>query len=195
MLLKHLLPLLSVLLAAASVSAQAPATVHLPAGPEHKASAVHRFLFGRNWRAEWTTAIDAPVVALDTIYGGLVPYQRSGGGESRSLRLRSRSGKEYVLRSVNKTRSNLLPALLRRSAYGSLVQDGVSMSHPYAALALPGMLDAARIPHAAPRLVYLPRQAALDSFNDAYAGDLYLLEERPTGDWSDAAHLGGYRQY
>ncbi|GAA4327830.1 hypothetical protein [Flaviaesturariibacter amylovorans] len=188
----------TLLLAVLSAGAQdpvLPATVPVVAGAEHDASRFHRFLFGRNWRAEWTTPIQAPVVRLDTLYGGLIPYQRSGGGESRSLRLRSRAGKEYVLRSVNKTRSNLLPALLRNSAYGSLVQDGVSMSHPYAALALPAMLTAAGIPHPAPRLVFVPEQPALDTFNAVYANALYLLEERPSGNWSDAPHLGGYRQY
>ncbi|RYY88428.1 MAG: hypothetical protein EOO15_09125 [Chitinophagaceae bacterium] len=162
---------------------------------EFEASRVHRWLFGRNWRREWATPVSVPEVLLDTLFGGLKPYQPSGGGESRSLRLRTADGHEWVLRSVTKTRSALLPPLLRRSPYGALVQDGVSMSHPYAALALPQMLRAAAIPHTEPRLVFLPRQVALDTFNAAYADNVYLLEERAAGNWTDAPHLGGYKNY
>jgi len=172
----------------------APPMVHF-ATDAFERTRLHRWLFGRNWRREWAAAVEVPSVRLDTLLGGLTPYQRSGSGESRSLRLRSAKGHEWVLRSVQKWRSDRLPPLLRNSAYGSLVQDGVSQSHPYAALALPGMLQAAGILHSRPRLVHLPQQAALDSFNATYAGQVYLLEERPAGNWSSAAHLGGFPRY
>jgi hypothetical protein len=129
------------------------------------------------------------------MYGGLVPYQKSGGGESKSLRLRSRAGKEYALRSINKSRVKVLSPLFQHTFYGSLVQDGVSMSHPYGAFAVPLLAERAGIPHTQPRLVYIAQQAALDSFNADYANDLYLLEERPEGNWSNARHLGSYQQF
>jgi hypothetical protein len=180
--------------------AQAPArdTVsHLTvvASEEYNRGPFYKLLLGRNWRKEWATPVVVPAVSLHTLYGGLTPYQRSGSGESRSLRLRSVQGKEYVLRSVNKYRRALLPALLKNSFYGTLVQDGISMSHPYAAFAMPGMMEAAGLLHTKPVLIYLPPQAALDSFNADYGGNLYLLEERPQGDWSTSPHLGGYKTY
>jgi hypothetical protein len=36
---------------------------------------------------------------------------------------------------------------------------------------------------------------ALDSFNALYGNDLYLLEERAEGNWSNAVHLGGFRRF
>jgi hypothetical protein len=165
------------------------------AGPEYHRSKIHQWLFGTNWRREWLTPVRFPVSLLDTLKGGLVPYQRSGGGESRSLRLRSSDGKEWVLRSVNKSRKALLPKFIRRTFYGTLVQDAVSMSHPYAALALPVMMQEALILHTKPSLHFVPHQKALDTFNSLYAGKIYLLEERPAGNWSAAPHLGGYTQY
>ena len=76
-----------------------------------------------------------------------------------------------------------------------MTRDGVSMSHPYAAFALYPMLQAANIHHTRPRLVYIPGQAALNSFNEDFANDLYLLEERVEGDWKEAPHLGGFSAY
>ncbi len=169
--------------------------VTIIAGKEYQKSKIAQWLWGKNWRQEWLTPVRVPVVLLDTVYGGLTPYQKSGGGESKSLRLKSAAGKEYTLRSINKFRDKTLPALLKNSAFGSIVQDGISMSHPYAAFAIPLMLQHANIPHTQPKLVYIPQHAGLDTFNDLFANDLYLLEEKPEGDWRNAPHLGNYKNY
>jgi hypothetical protein len=186
------LPLLT---SAQNEGARAEGYVTIPAGTEYKKSGLYQWLFGKNRRKEWAQPVRVRSVMLDTVYGGLVPYQKSGNGESKSLRLRSTSGKEYALRSINKSRIRVLTPLLQYTFYGSLVQDGVSMSHPYGAFAIPLMADAARIPHTRPLLVFIPQQEALDSFNAGYANDLYLLEERAEGNWSDAPHLGNYKQF
>ncbi|HEY0057597.1 MAG TPA: hypothetical protein VGB56_00595 [Flavisolibacter sp.] len=167
----------------------------MSAGTEYRAGFVQELLLGRNWRREWETPVQVAQVSLDTLRGGLWPYAKSGGGESRSLRLRSKSGKEYALRSINKSRISVLPPLLQFTPYGALVQDGVSMSHPFAAFALHPMMAAAGIPHTRPVLVYVPKQTALDTFNALYGNDLYLLEEKAEGDWSSAAHLGSFRRF
>jgi hypothetical protein len=57
------------------------------------------------------------------------------------------------------------------------------------------MLQHANIYHAEPRLVYIPRHSALDTFNDQFANNIYLLEERADGDWSNAAHLGNFKKF
>jgi hypothetical protein len=171
-------------------------SVTVIAGAEYKKSALHKILWGRNRRKEWTTPIRAAAVSLDTMYGGLTPYKKGGGNESKTLRLRSVSGKEYVIRSINKSRAAVTPKLLRNSYFGMIIQDGVSMSYPYGALAVPVMMTHAGIYHTEARLVYIPSQPALDSFNNVFANDLYLLEERPEGDWSDGApHLGNFKKF
>jgi hypothetical protein len=169
--------------------------VTVVADKQYQKSKFGRWLWGSNWREEWLTPVRVPVVWLDTVYGGLSPYEAGGGGESKSLRLRSADGKRYALRSIAKNRSGGVPGLLKNTFFNSLVQDGVSMSNPYAALTIPPMLQQAGIPHTRPMLVYMPRQPALDTFNGLFADDIYLLEEKPEGSWSDAAHLGGYKKY
>ena len=165
------------------------------AGKELKKIKQSTNALGQKPACRWATPVRVRAVMLDTLFGGLTPYLQGGSGESKSLRLRTKDGKIYVLRSINKTRGKTLPPLLKASFYGSLVQDGVSTSHPYAALALPVMLQNANILHTQPQVVYLPNQIALDTFNTAFANDLYLLEERPEGDWSTTPHLGNYKKY
>jgi hypothetical protein len=70
-------------------------------------------LWGRNHRIEWTTPVCVPILKLDTAFGGLEPYKIGGGNESKSLRLHTREGKEYTLRSINKSRTEVIPKNLK----------------------------------------------------------------------------------
>src|SRR5687767_13319347 len=76
-------------------------TIVIAAGEEYSRSRLYQVFWGSNWRGEWTVPVQVPVISLDTIYGGLTPYQKGGGNETNSLRLRTASGKEYVIRSIN----------------------------------------------------------------------------------------------
>ena len=169
--------------------------VSVPAGEEYKKGKFYQWLLGTNHRLEWITPVDAKIVLLDTLHGGLMPYKKGGGNESKTLRLRSERGKEYVMRSVNKSRKAVTPGLFRGSFISDFIQDGVSMSHPYACLAIAGMSSAAGVFHPQPVLVYIPRQPALDDYNDKYGDDLYLVEERPEGSWEDDANMGYFKQF
>jgi hypothetical protein len=165
------------------------------AGPEYNRGPFYQKLWGRNHRVEWTTPVRVPVLKLDTAFGGLIPYKAGGGNESKSLKLHTRSGKEYALRSINKSRTEVIPDNLKGTFMEDIVNDGVSMSHPYGAFAISYMMDAAGIYHTWPRLVYLPKQKALDTFNTKYGNDLYLLEQKSEGDWREADNLGNFPSF
>jgi len=165
------------------------------AGPEYKRPSSFQKLWGRNHRVEWTTPVQVPVLKLDTAYGGLIPYKEGGGNESKSLRLHTKEGKEYALRSINKSRAEVIPSNLKGTFMEDIVNDGISMSHPYGAFAIPNMLEHAGIYHSWPKLVYLPAQKALDTFNAKFANDLYMLEQKPEGDWHEADNLGNFRAF
>jgi len=167
----------------------------IAAGPEYKKAGFYSWLWGTNRRKEWTTPVRVPLLWLDTAFGGLKPYQKGGGNETRSLRLLSHTGKEYSLRSINKSRDDVVPPETKGTFIEDIIQDGVSMSYPYAAFAVPGMQQQSGIYHTNPQLVYLPQQPALDSFNQRFANDLYLLEQRPDGDWTDADNLGNFSKF
>jgi len=168
----------------------------IAAGSAYKnKSKFYQWLWGRNRRIEWTTPVHVPILWLDSARGGLVPYKTGGGNETKSLRLKTEEGKEYSLRSINKSRADVVLPIFKHTFIEDIINDGVSMSHPYGAFALPVMEQSADIYHAIPKIVYLPPQPALDTFNKKFGDDLYLFEQRPDGDWSDADNLGNFKKF
>ncbi|HEX5819071.1 MAG TPA: hypothetical protein VFY20_09340, partial [Gemmatimonadales bacterium] len=164
------------------LTAQAPPagtdSVTIAAGPQYRAGRLHRLLLGAHWRALWTAPVTVPVLDLETFDGGVTPVQRGGGLQTRSLRLRSASGREWTVRSVDKDPSTILPASLRETVLDRIVEDQTSAGHPFAALVVPPLLDAAGVLHVEPQLVRMPEDAALGEFRD-FAGMLGVIEERP----------------
>src|SRR5215210_8826463 len=77
------------------------AYINVAAGAEYKKPKFYQWLWGKNRRIEWTTPVRVPVVYLDSLYGGLHPYQQGGGNETKSLRLRNAAGNEYTMRSID----------------------------------------------------------------------------------------------
>ncbi|MEO7801655.1 MAG: BamA/TamA family outer membrane protein [Ginsengibacter sp.] len=165
------------------------------AGAEYKKPKFYQWLWGKNSRKEWFTPVRVPIVNLDTLYGGLKPYQQGGGNETKSLRLTNARGQEFTMRSINKSRNDVVIPEVKGTVVEDIIQDGVSMSYPYAAFAVPLMQQYAGIPHTTPILIYVPAQQALDTFSKKFGNDLYLLEQRPDGDWSDADNLGNFKKF
>ena len=117
-----------------------------------KKSKFYQWLWGRNRRVEWATPVHVPVLWLDTLYGGLKPYGTGKGNETRSLHLRTPAGKEYALRSIKKSRNDVIPPGFKNTFVEDIINDGVSSSHPYGALALAVMQEKAGIYHTLPGL-------------------------------------------
>ncbi|MEP6617609.1 MAG: BamA/TamA family outer membrane protein, partial [Ginsengibacter sp.] len=167
----------------------------MPAGAEYKRSSFYQSLWGKNYRREWTKPVKFPYLELNDINGGLTVKKEGGGHQSKSLHLETKEGQGYALRTVNKSMRVLVPKIFQNTFIEHIVNDGISMSHPYGALAVPLMAQAAGIPHTTPEFYFLPRQAALDTFDEKYGNQLYLFEQRPEGDWSKADNLGNFSKY
>lgn len=146
---------------------------------------LHRKVFGENYRKEWAAPTRLPVLHLGRLQGGLKPLQRGGGMQTVSLRLADSSGKEWVLRSVNKLPDAVLPEGLRSTFASDLVDDYVSGQHPYSALIIPPLADALKVPHASPVIGVVAPDANLGIYNQLMAGSVALLEEREPGGESD----------
>jgi hypothetical protein len=146
-------------------------------------SGIHRWFFGENYRKEWATPVKLPVIKISEVYGGLIPEKEGGGMQSKSLRLKDKSGKEWVLRSVEKTPDKLLPEGLRETFAVDWLDDALSGQHPYSALIVPPLAEAARVPHANPVIGVVADDAALGEFRKIFANTVCLLEERePIGE-------------
>ncbi|HSC38959.1 MAG TPA: BamA/TamA family outer membrane protein [Chitinophagaceae bacterium] len=156
-----------------------PDSMSFPGYPAFRAGPVQRFFLGTNYRAEWQAPVKAQVFDITKQFGGLTPLQRGGGHQTKSLRLADSSGKEYVLRSIQKVPTqDALPEAFRGTFVIDLVKDGVSSSYPYAALSVPPLAAAVGVPHANPKLFYVPDDPAFGIYRKDFANNLYFLEER-----------------
>src|SRR6476620_463843 len=108
-------------------------TVAAP-GPEYRASALHRFLLGTEYRSLWYTQVTVEVLDLDRFAGGLRPTSKGGGFQTKSLRLAAPDGHEFFFRSVDKDPSATLPPELRGTIAASVVRDQTKAALPTAPL-------------------------------------------------------------
>ncbi|MGI4870872.1 MAG: hypothetical protein ACRYFX_06795 [Janthinobacterium lividum] len=163
---------------AASPPPAAPTTVVVAASTHYGAGRFRRWLQGANYRREWAQPVRVQVLNLATAQGGLTPIKRGGGLQTKALRLRSPSGEEFVLRSVEKDTDGSVPDFLHHTLAASIVQDQISAAHPYAALLVPPLAEAAGVGHTSPQLVLVPDEARLGIYRHEFAGTLALLEAR-----------------
>ncbi len=145
---------------------------------------------GDQYREMWSTPVKMPLINLEEKFGGLVPVKKGGGMASNSLRMQKEDGKQYILRSINKDYSKLFPPQFGNLKLLNIMKDQNSASHPYGALIIPTLSKAAGVYYTEPKLVYLKHQAGLGNYNSQFPEEVYLLEERPSGNWSDAEQFG-----
>jgi len=146
---------------------------------------VHRWFFGDNYRKEWATEVKMPLIRISKVYGGLTPVKEGGGMQSKSLRLVDKTGKEWVIRSVEKTPDKLLPENLRGTFAVDWVDDAMSAQHPFSALIMPPLAAAAGVYHTNPIIGVVEPEEALGEYKDIFAGMVVLLEEREPAGESD----------
>lgn len=170
-------------------------TKAVKAGAEYQRSSFYQWLMGKNYRKEWITPVEFPVMLLDTAKGGLTAYKPGGGHQTKALHVKTKNEKEFTLRSVDKTLGKVLPQITHNTFIEDVVNDEVSMSHPYGAAAVPLMAEYAGIYHTWPQYVYLPKQPSLDTFNKKFGNTLYLFEQRLSGSWKGAKNLGNFDNF
>ncbi len=158
-----------------------PDSVTAIAAPGFKAGNLKRFLWGDNYRKEWTTPIRVPVFDIAKEKRGLKAVQQGGRLQSKSLRLEDAEGHQYVLRSIEKYPDRILPEEFRQTFIKDALVDAISASYPYAAVSVPIMATAAGVPHANPKIVYLPDDPRLGIYRRDFANKLYIFEEREPG--------------
>jgi hypothetical protein len=158
---------------------QSQNTVKVIPSKEYEAGWIHRFFFGDHWRDLWTSEINVPVLDLEQFEGGLIAYKKGGGFQTKSLRFKSKSGKIYKFRSINKDPKKVLDPVLQESFVADIVQDQISTSHPMAAVITAPLLSAVGILNAEPIIVYLPDHDNLAAYREEFAGLLGTLEEHP----------------
>jgi hypothetical protein len=156
--------------------------VYKAANPNLEGSALSKFFIGKNYRKEWTTPLRLPVLDMGIELGGLTPLKQGGGKQTKSLRVKDASGKEWALRSVQKYPEAAIPADLRRTVVKDVIAEGISASYPYGALSMETFSKAAGVPYLRNRLMYIPDDPRLQRFRGDFKNMSVLMEERePVG--------------
>lgn len=163
-------------------------------------SKLYRYLWGERYRKYFGTKVNAPTVDLDTLFGGLKPVRKGGGHQSKSLRLKDKKGREYVMRALRKNAVQYLQAVAFKDQYidgqfddtatENLLSDVFTGSHPYAPFTIGKLSDAIGLYHTNPVLYYVPKQPRLGQFNDDFGNELYMIEERTDSGHGDKASFG-----
>lgn len=149
-------------------------------------SATHKIFAGKNYRKEWGTPVHLKVFRIDKENGGFTIKSLGGGKQTKSLRLEDKNGQEWVLRTVDKNPAGSVPEVLKSYVARSIMQDMISAEHPYGALVVPLLADAASIVHAEPKYYFVPDDPALGFYRTTFANKICLLELRePTADETD----------
>ncbi len=153
-----------------------------------------RGLWGAHYRDVYKESITVPSIDLSKFRGGMTPVKRGGGYQTNSLRIIDPKGQQFVMRSLDKDESRIVPYPFNESFVVDIFKDNFSAAHPMAAITLADMADAAGVYHTNPQIVYMAKQPALGAYNDLFGGGLYLLEERPAKDWSELASFGNSKK-
>ena len=140
--------------------------------------ALHRTLFGENYRKEWAAKVKLPYFRLSQLHGGLTPERLGGGLQTHSIRLVAPSGEEWVLRTVEKDPDKVLPERLRQTFAHDLVDDATSTLNPFGALVVPPLEEALHIPHANPVIGVVAPDPNLGKYTAEFINKVCLLEER-----------------
>ena len=166
-------------------------SVTVSARPSYdKKGKFHRFLFGENYRKEWAAPTKLPVIRISETAGGLTPLQLGGGMQSKSLRLADSSGKEWVIRSVEKVPDALLPEGLQQVFIRDWLDDVTSAQHLFSALVVPPIAHAVQVPHAKPVIGVLSPDKNLGIYSSLFNNMVVLLEERePLGESDNSEKL------
>ncbi|OIQ23194.1 metallophosphoesterase [Lacinutrix sp. MedPE-SW] len=167
---------------------------------ETEKSGVYKTLLGDRYRKLYSTNITAKVATLDTLYGGLEVVRAGGGHQTKSLRLKTKDGKELNMRALRKSATQYLQAVLFKETYiqdefektlvEDLILDFYTAAHPYAFLVVPDLSNAAQLYHTNPKLYFIPKHKHLGDFNADYGGELYMIEERPEENYTNERNFG-----
>lgn len=147
-------------------------------------------LLGDHYREAWGTPVKVPLLDLKTEKGGLIPYAIGGRKQSLSLKLKDMDDHEYQVRSIRKDPTKAVPVDFRNTVIHDLVRDQISAQHPYGALVVSPLADAASVFHTNPKLVLIPNDSCLGPYQERFSNMLGIFEEDPDESHENVASLG-----
>ena len=159
-----------------------PDSVTVTVGRHYDKGFLQSLFFGKHYRKLWATPVKLPVFRMQEAKGGLTPVSLGGGFQTTSLTLKNETGKQYVLRSLDKDPQKTLPKGLLKTFVVNVVRDQTSAANPFAPLVLPDLSKAAGIFYTSPELYYVTENdSTFGKFAPRINGKVMLLEEKFDG--------------
>jgi len=156
-------------------------------------SFLHRMVMGKNYRETWSTPVKLPIFRMSG--SGFKLGKLGGGQQTKSLRLFDAKGKEWVLRTVDKTVSGAIPKSLNNTLVENVVQDMISASYPYSPLIVAELAMKTGVIAPVPHLYFVAQDKALGTYDSIFANTVCMLEERePTPDGSETENTDKVKQ-
>jgi len=156
--------------------------------PVSRKSDVYQFLWGKHYKSYYKQEIALKTVGLDTLYGGLKPIGLDNEGTTKSLLLKDKNGKEFVMTPLEKDASSFFKSLAyknekqKNQADNALSEDFLrdyfTTIHPFTPLVISGLSKAIGVSSTQPKLFYIPNQNSLGNYNENFGGNLYYISEK-----------------
>lgn len=159
----------------------------------------HKFLWGDRYRRYYAQMVMAPTVNLDTLFGGVKIVKKGGGHQSLSLRLETKTGKQYVMRALEKSAEAYLQFIVKEDfiigkteglAPNLILKDFYTGDHPFAPFTVAKLADAIGVYHTNPVLYYVPKQEGLGAYNEDFGDKLHMIEEHASDGHGDQKSFG-----
>lgn len=147
-------------------------------------SGLYNFFLGANYRKEWNTPVKLPVFRMSALNENLLPEKLGGGYQSTSLRFKdTATGKEYTLRTVEKSTDLVVPQAFQGTFVRELLDDNTTAQNPYSALIVKPVVQAVHVPAANPVIGIVAPDKNLGMYQKLFEDKVTLFEERePLGD-------------
>ena len=152
-------------------------SILVAAGEHYQKSQFHNFFFGKHQRELWTLPVQMKVFDIGSEKGGFTIIKSGGSMQTLNLRLKSKDGKEYVLRSIDKDQSKALPPGTKNKITVWIFRDQTAALNPYGALIVPKLAESAGLMHTNPELFFVPYDPRFKQYADMFEGRVVLLEE------------------
>ena len=141
-----------------------------------KVSGVHKIIAGKNYREEWAMPVHLKVFRIDKEMGGFKIDELGGGRQTKSLKMEDKSGRKWVLRTVDKDPAGAVPPAFKGTIAQSIVQDMISAQSPFGPLVIPVLAEAVNVIHNNPVYYFVPDDPALGKYRQVFANKVCLLE-------------------
>ncbi|GAB3293036.1 hypothetical protein [Hymenobacter tenuis] len=168
-------------------------SARVTAGRHYRRGPLGRAILGPHYRRTWAEPVTLPVFdARKAIAGGLKFGKVGGGFQTTSITMDAPNGRSYALRSIDKDPYKTLPKVLRQGFVLTTVRDATSAGMPYGAFVVPGLAEAAGIPHTTPRPFYVRSdENGLGPASASFQGKVVMLEEKFEGKENIAGPVAG----